>query len=205
MLDFLDPDPGQALIKLALLAGLAVLSVLLWRELVHRSRRYGGGLVAAGIMAAAVLALVVAIAPGVLPFEIGIMVLFLGLAAIFRPDQVVKATGGPSLRYRALREGRELRLLVRERGGWSVARRNEEVMGRVAGLDAFEGPETERYVGLVRETLLADPEAPGMAAKLDALDAADAELRAALRARPMFERELAARAAALDGEPEPGA
>ena len=200
MLDFIDPDPGQAFLKIALGAGVAVLAVLLWRELQHRSRRFGGNLLSAAVMAFAIVALLVAIAPNVLPFEIGIMVLFLSLAAIFRPDQVVKATGGPSLAYRALREGRELQLLVRERGGWSVAGRNEEVAGRVANLGVFEGPGTERYIGLVRETLFLDPGAPGSAERLEALAEADAELRASLRARPMFERELERRAAALDGD-----
>jgi hypothetical protein len=134
-----------------------------------------------------------------MPFDIGIFVLILSLMAIYRPDQVVKLTGGPSLSYRALHEGRELQLLVRERGGWSVARRNEEVMARVEGLAAFEGPATERYISLLRETVVADPEAPGIAEKAAELAEADAELRASLKARPMFERDLAKRAAALEG------
>ncbi len=198
MLSFLDPDPMQALLKIALAVGVTALAIMLWFQLQHRSRRFGGGNIAAAIMALAVVALLVAIAPNLLPFDIGIFILFAGLLAIYRPDQVVKLTGGPSLRYRALREGRELALLVREHGGWSVARRNEEVMARVDGLDAFVGPGTERYIGLVRETVLADPEAPGVAARLSELEAADAELRASLKARPMFERDLAKRAAALD-------
>ncbi len=197
MLDFIDPDPVQALLKIGLAIAVVVMAYLVWGQLQHRSRRYGGGNVAAGIMAVAVVAMLVAITPDLLPFEIGLFVLFLGLAAIYRPDQVVKATGGPSLRYRALREGRELQLLVRERGGWSVAGRDEEVGQRLAGLAAVEGPGTERYVGLVRETLLADPTAPGLATKLDELAAADAELRASIGARPMFERDMEARAAAL--------
>jgi hypothetical protein len=199
MLDFIDPDPGGALLKIALAAGVVVMAVVLWFQLLHRSRRFGGGNLAAVVMLAAVVALLVAITPNLLPFEIGIFVLLLGLMAIYRPEQVVKATGGPSLRYRALQQGRELQLLVRERGGWSVAGRNEEVQARVEGLAALEGPGTERYLELLRETLFADPTAPGVAARLEELAAADAELRASLRARPMFERELERRAAALDG------
>jgi hypothetical protein len=198
MLSFLDPDPLQAVLKIAMAVGLVALSIVLWTQLQHRSRRFGGGTIAAVVMAAAVVALLVAIAPNLLPIDIGIFLLFAALLAIYRPEQVVKVTGGPSLRYRALREGRELALLVRERGGWSVARRNEEVMARVEGLAAFEGPGTERYVGLVRETILADPAAPGMAEKLAELAEADAELRAALKAKPMFEKDMARRAAALD-------
>ncbi len=199
MLDFIDPDPMGALLKIGLAIGVVVLVVVLWFQLLHRSRRFGGGTLAAVTMLAAVVALLVAITPNLLPFEIGLMVLLLGLLAIYRPEQVVKITGGPSLRYRALREGRELRLLVRERGGWSVAGRNEEVQERVAELTAFEGPGTKRYIELVRETLFADPAAPGVADRLEELAEADAELRELLRARPMFERELAKRAAALDG------
>jgi hypothetical protein len=205
MLSFIDPDPGQALLKIAFAIGVVVMAIVLWFQLLHRSRRYGGGNVAAAVMAVAVVALLVSIAPGIVPFEIGLFVLIASLMAIYRPDQVVKATGGASLRYRALREGRELALLVRERGGWSVARRNEEVLERVEGLSAFEGPGTERYIGLVRETVLADPEAPGMSGKLAELAEADAALRAELRARPMFERELAKRAEALDGPATDGA
>jgi len=199
ILDLIDPDPAGALLKIAAGFGIVVLGVILWFQLQHRSRRYGGGNVAAVAMLAAVVALLVGLAPDVLPFELGIIVLFVGLAAILRPEQVVALTGGPSLRYRALGEGRGLQLLVRERGGWSVAGRNEEVQGKVEALSALEGPETERYLGLLRETLFADPGAPGTAERLEALAAADAELRVSLRARPMFERELAKRAAALDG------
>lgn len=198
MLDFLDPDPMQALLKIAMAVAVVVMAIVLWTQLQHRSRRYGGGNMAAAVMAVAVVALLVSITPGIIPFEIGLFLLIGSLLAIYRPEKVVDALGGPSLQYRALREGRELALLVRERGGWSVARRNEEVIGRVEGLSAFEGPGTERYIGLVRETVLADPAAPGVAEKLAELAEADAELRAALRARPMFERDLAKRAQALE-------
>jgi hypothetical protein len=200
MFEFLDPDPGQAALKLALLAGMAVLAVVLWRELVHRSRRHGGGLVAAAVMASAVVALVLGLAPGVLPVELQFLLLVAGVAAILRPEQVVKAAGGPSPAYRALREGRELQLLVRERGGWSVAGRNGEVRERLERLSEVSGPGTERYVTLLRRTLLADPSDPAVADGLGALGAEETRLRASLGARPMFERDLDRRLAALDGE-----
>jgi hypothetical protein len=205
-LDF--SNPVTLIISVALGVGLVALSVALWFQLQHRARRYGGGNVAAAAMAAAIVLLLVSIAPDPtsgkgswLPIEIGFAMLFVALAAIYRPEQVVKLTGGPSLRYRALEEGRTLQLMVREHGGWSVARRNEEVMGRFEGLDAFAGPATERYVELLKATLFADPAAPGIAAKLEELASADAELRESLKARPMFERRLEKRAAELDGEP----
>jgi hypothetical protein len=194
MLDFIDPDPGQALLKIAVGLLVVVLSVLLWRELQHRSRRSGGGNLAAAAMAAAVVGLMVAIS-NALPMEIGIVVLFLSLFAIYRPEQVVKVTGGPRLEWRALREGRELQLLVKERGGPSLAKRNPEVQERFEALSSLEGPGTERYIGLLRETLLADPAAPGMEAKLAELAEADAALRVAIGARPNWEKELERRAA----------
>jgi hypothetical protein len=190
-------NPLHLVILVALSVGVVALAIALWTQLQHRARRYGGGMLAALVLAVAVVALLAAVS-NQLPMDIGLILLIGSLGAIYRPEQVVKLTGGPALRYRALREGRELQLLVRERGGWSVARRNEEVKERVEGLAAFEGPGTERYIGLVRETVLANPEAPGMTAKLAELEEADGELRAALRARPMFEKELAKRAAALD-------
>ena len=81
-----------------------------------------------------------------------------------------------------------------------MAGRNDEVRERVEGLAALEGSATQRYLGLLRETLFADPSAPGVSSRLEELAEADAELRESLRARPMFERELERRAAALDGQ-----
>ena len=196
MTSLFDGDPRHDLILVVLMAGLLVLAVLLWRELRHRARQHGGGTLAAMVMALAVLALLVAITPNVMPFDIGIVVLILGLAAIYRPEQVVRLTGGPNIRWRALREGRELQLLVRQRGGPSLAGRNPEFQERFAALSTLEAPETAEYIGLLRETLLADPEAPGMAEKLDRMAEADAALRASLGARPVWEKELAQRAAA---------
>lgn len=192
-------NPVNVIILVALAVALAVMAVGLWNALRHRSRRYGGGTVAALVMALAVVTLIAAVS-NQLPLDIGMFLLIASLAAIYRPEQVVRLTGGASLRYRALQEGRELQLVVREHGGWAVARQNEEVKERVEGLAAFEGPGTERYVGLLRDTLLADPAAPGGAEKLAEVAAADAELRESLGARPMFERELEKRAAALDGD-----
>ena len=71
---------------------------------------------------------------------------------------------------------------------------------RVPGLS---GPGTERYVALL-PALLEDPEVPVVRVRLEELEAAEAELRASMKVRPSFERELDRRAAALDGsEPSP--
>jgi hypothetical protein len=192
-------DTGQLALYAVLGMGVAGVGFLLWTQLRSRVRQFGGGWQAAGVMALAVVALLVAIAPNLLPFEIGLVFLVAGILAIYRPDRVVKLTGGPSLAWRALKEGRELRILVRERGGWSVARRNEEVLARVEALPSLSGTGTERYVALLQGTLLEDPALPEVRARLAELEAAEAELRASLKVRPVFERELDRRAAALDG------
>jgi hypothetical protein len=195
MLDFINPDPGQALLMIAAASGMTVMGVLLWIQLQRRARRFGGGRLPAAAMALAVVGLLVSIT-NELPMEIGFVVLLLSLFAIYRPEQVVKATGGPSLAWRALREGRELQLLVKERGGPSLAKRNPEVQERFEALSALDGPATHAYLGLLRATLLEDPAAPGMDAKLAELAEADAALRATLGARPMWEKDLERRAEA---------
>src|SRR5690349_14284754 len=119
-------DSGQLALYAVLGMGVALVGVLVWLQLRARVRQFGGGWKAAGVMALAVVGLLLAIAPNVLSFEIGLVVLIGALIAVYRPEQVVKLTGGPILPWRALKEGRELRILVRERGGWSVAPRNEE-------------------------------------------------------------------------------
>ena len=115
-----------------------VMGVLLWFQLRNRTRRFGGGRLAAAATALAVVGLLVSIT-NALPTEIGFVVLLLSLFAIYRPEQVVKATGGPSLAWRALREGRELQLLVKERGGPSLAKRNPEVQERFEALSGARG------------------------------------------------------------------
>jgi len=214
MLSFIDPDPLRAAILLiAMAAGAVVLSVLLWRALLHRSRRFGGGVPAAAVMAVSALVLLVAITPDLLPFEVALPLMLLSLAAILRPGQVVAITGGPSLTWRALREGAELQRLVFEAGGPAEAGEVPEIRERVQGLESFEGPATAEYVGLLRETLLADPERADaadravQAAKLERLATVQGELRASLGARPVWERELERRAAAggpADGGPAAG-
>ena len=192
-------DTGQLALYAVLGMALAAVGVLFWLQLRGRVRQFGGGWQASAVMALAVVGLLVAIAPNLLPLAVGIVVLVPAILAIYRPEQVVKVTGGPSLAWRALREGRELRIRVRERGGWSVARRDEEVLARVDALPALSGPGTERYVALLQETLLQDPATPEGRARLAELEASEAELRASLKVRPAFEREFDRRVAALDG------
>ncbi len=194
MLSFIT-SPLEGVLFLAGAIVLVVLSVALWFQLQRRVRRYGGGWAAAAIMAAAIVGLLASITPGLMSFDVGIFVLLGSAIAIYRPEQVVRFTGGPNLRWRALQEGRELQLLVKQRGGPSLASRNPEVQERYAALAELRGPGTEAYIDLLQETLLADPEAPGMAEKLEEMAQADADLRESLGVRPIWERDLERRAA----------
>ncbi len=196
MLSDINSNPALAILWIVLGIGLIALSVLLWVQLQQRARRHGGGNLAAAVMALAVAALLLAIAPNFLPMDIGIIALIFALMAIYRPDQVVKATGGARIEWRALRAGRELQLLVREQGGPSLAKRNPEVQEQLEALSALESPRTSTYLGLLRETLLEDPDAPGLDERLAELADADAALREAIGARPTWEKDLERRAAA---------
>ncbi len=192
-------NPGQLLGLAATAAVAFVLLVLLYRELRVRSRRYGGGDAAALVMLLAVIVLLVVITPDVLPIEVAFGVMVAAIAVIFRPEYAVRFAGGPSLAWRALREGRSLLLDIREAGGPVRAAADEAILARVAALDALDGPATAAYLASLRAVLFDDPAAPGHAAREAALDTADAELRASLGGRPTWERELEARASALDG------
>jgi hypothetical protein len=194
MPSLLGPDPAQAALKLVLAVVVVAMGIGLWFQLMHRVRRFGGGWMAGAVEAAAVVGLLSSLVPNLIPNDIGLFVLIASLAAIYRPEQVVKATRGPRIEWRALREGRELQVLVGERGGPELAARNPEITDRFEALPGLVAPATARYIGLLQETLLADPAAPGLAEKLEDLAAADAELRALLRDRPSWEKELEARA-----------
>lgn len=193
MLDFIDPDPGQALLKIVLTVVVVVLGIMLWLKLSQRVRRHGGKPMATIVTGVGIAALLVALIPGLIPFDIGLIVLIVALLVIYRPDEVVKATGGPRMEWRALREGRELRQLVAQRGNPALARMNPEIRDRFKALGTVEAPSTAEYVGLLRETLFADPAAPGVEGKLTRLGEADAALVAILGGQPMSGRGRAAR------------
>lgn len=191
----LGVDASQLPLLVAVAIGAAVLAVVLWRELRHRARRFGGGDRAAAVMLLAIVAIVVAATPGLLPLEVAIIPMLVSLLILIRPAQAVRLAGGPNRRWSALRAGRELQVLVRERGGPVAARGDDDVAARLDALASFESAETAEYLALVRETLLVDPGEPGVPEALDRLAAADAALRASLGARPAWERELERRAA----------
>jgi hypothetical protein len=183
---------------LAVIAGIVgvVFLYLLWGELRQRARRYGSDDRAAAIMMGAVGLLLLAIAPNLFPVEVGLIAMIVALGAIYKPETVVKLLGGPNIRWRALHAGRELQVLVAERGGPAAAADDAEIAERIAALAALESPETVEYLDLLRQVVLADPEAPGVSLKRARLAEADAALRESLGARPTWERGLERRLAA---------
>jgi hypothetical protein len=198
MLDAIDPDPAAALFKVAVAVVIVALAIAVWTQLDTRVRSYGGGLAASVVVGIGLALLIASLIPGLFPFEVGLGVLVAAFLFIYRPDVVVRVTGGPRREWSALREGRELAVLVAERGGPRSATADPEIHSRLAGLSSLETASTREYLGLVRETLLADPDAPGIEEARSRLAAADAALRASLRARPTWERSLERRAR---GEP----
>ena len=195
MLDLIDPDPGAALVKIAGAIAIVGLAIAVWFQLNLRTRAHGGGVLAGIVVAIGIALLLVALVPGLLGAEVGLVVLVAVFVALYRPETVVRLTGGPRKEWSALHEGRELVVLVAERGGPRQARSDAEIAARVAGLSAFETPATRDYLSLVRQTLFADPTDPALDAARAQLAEADASLRASLGVRPAWERALERRAA----------
>lgn len=196
MFDGWTLDPEHLLVATGVGIAAVVLFYFLWGEMRHRARRYGGDDRAAVIMLGAVALLLVTLWPNLFPMEVGLIVLVVALGSIYRPDLVVKALGGPNMRWRALHAGRELQVVVAERGGPLAAADDPEIAERLTALADLESPETVEYLDLLRQVVLAGPEAPGVSLKRARLDEADAALRATLRARPTWERALERRLAA---------
>jgi hypothetical protein len=194
MLDWLDPDPVQAIVKVVAAVAIVAMGIAVWFQLDRRTRAHGGGVVAGILVAAGIAMLVVSLIPGLFSFEVGLGVLFLAFVVLYRPDVVVRASGGPRKEWAALHEGRELAVLVAERGGPKVAQSDAEIQARLAGLSKLETPATSAYLAAVRETLFADPADAPMDGARDRLAAEDARLRAVLRVRPAWERSLERRA-----------
>ena len=194
MLDWIDPDPGGALIKIVGAIAIVGLAIAVWFQLNLRVRANGGGVLAGIAVGIGLALLLAALVPGLFSIEIGLLVLVAVFVALYRPEMLVRYTGGPSKEWQALHEGRELAVLVAERGGPREARADAEIAARVAGLSKLETPTTRDYLSLVRQTLFADPSDSALDAARAQLAEADAALRASLGVRPAWERSLERRA-----------
>ncbi len=194
MPDWIASDPAGALIRVVGAVAIVGMGIAVWFQLDRRTRSFGGGLIAGAVVAVGLALLIVSLIPGLLPFEFGIVVLVAAFVSLYRPEVVVRFTGGPRKEWAALREGRELGVLVGERGGPRAARSDAEIQSRLAGLSRYETPATREYLSLVRQTLFSDPADPALDAARAQLAAADAQLRESLRVRPNWERSLERRA-----------
>ncbi|HEX5826479.1 MAG TPA: hypothetical protein VFY23_03090 [Candidatus Limnocylindrales bacterium] len=194
MLDWLDPNPAAALLKIAGFVAVVGVAIAAWFQLWTRVKRYGSRPLGGVLLAAGLVLLILALIPGLFTFEVGIVVLVAAFFFIYRPDVVVKLSGGPRREWEALRAGRELFVLVAERGGPRAAREDPEISAKLAALSSLETPATRDYLSLVRQTLFADPSDPALDSARGQLAAADAALRGSLGERPVWEREYERRA-----------
>jgi hypothetical protein len=194
MLDWIDPDPMAAVLKIVVAVVIVALAIKVWAELYIRVRRHGGGPIAGAVVGVGLALLLVSLIPGLFPLEVGLVVLVAAFVFLYRPDLVVRFTGGERKEWAALHEGRELAVMVAEHGGPRVAAGDPEIQSRMAALSELETPTTAHYLALVRETLLSDPDDASFDASRRELTEADAELRAAIGVRPVWEKGLDARA-----------
>ena len=194
MLDWLDPNPLLAVGKIVAAVAIVGVAIAVWSQLYTRVKANGGRPLAGVVVAVGIVLLLLALVPGLFSMEVGLAVLVGAFVFLYRPDVVVRLTGGPRKEWLALHEGRELAVLVAERGGPAIARSDAEIQTRVAGLSRLETPATRDYLSLVRQTLFSDPADPALDGARAQLAAADADLRASLGARPVWERPLERRA-----------
>ena len=127
--------------------------------------------------------LLASLIPGLFAFEVGLAVLVGAFVFLYRPDIVVRITGGPSKEWQALHDGRRAGGPRRRSGraaGGSQRRGDRGAHRRPVGArDARD----RDYLSLVRQTLFADPSDPRPGLGPCAAAAADAALRASLGAR----------------------
>jgi len=103
MLDWIASDPAGALIRVVGAVAIVGMGIAVWFQLDRRTRSFGGGLIAGAVVAVGLALLIVSLIPGLLPFEFGIVVLVAAFVFLYRPDVVVRFTGGPRKEWAALR------------------------------------------------------------------------------------------------------
>ena len=183
-------DPVRLFADLVLaVVGIGIAAWLIPRQR-RRVRQFGGRPIAQAVVVAAVVALVIALQPDLVSVEVSLVLVILAVVVAFRPEDVVRLTGGPRIEWQALAEGTTLRQLVAVRVDRRAAQHYPDVRAHLARLGALESPTTMRYIELVRTTLFADPEGPGMSERLATLAVEEAKLRSSLGPRPAFEGGL---------------
>jgi hypothetical protein len=186
----LSVDPARLLLDIALAVVGAALAVWLIPRRVRRVRQYGGTPAAEAVTVAAILALAVALQADLMPLAASLVLLLVAVLVAFRPEHVVRLTGGPRVEWRALAEGTALQRLVATRSDRRSASHYPAVRERLARLDTASAPSTARYIELLHATLFSDPHGPGMSERLAALAVEESNLRRAVGPRPTFEGGL---------------
>ena len=185
-------DPSRLVADIALaVVGIGIGVWLIPRQL-RRIRQFGGRPLARVVMIGSIVVLVVALQPDLVSAEGSLVLLLLAVLFAFRPQDVVRLTGGPRPEWAALAEGTALRRLVAARSDRGAARRLPEVRAGLARLSSVESPATARYIELVRSTLFVDPDGPDMSERLAALAVEEERLRTVVGPRPAFEGGLVA-------------
>jgi hypothetical protein len=187
MLNALDPDPQQALLKLAAAIAYLVAGIVIAVLRVRRVRRHGARPLAIVTTVVAVAALVVSLYPAAVPPDWSFFLLITAFIVLIRPEGIVASTGGPRIEWQALRAGRQLAQMVALRGNPVLARLNPEIRDRTTALHTLDGPTTAAYLDALRAALFADPEAVTTAALRATLETEELALRAGLGARPWWE------------------
>jgi hypothetical protein len=185
-----SPDINSLPVQIALAAiGIGLVAWLLPRQL-RITRQYGGRPTAIGVVAAGVIVLGVSLQPEIVSPQDGLALTLIGVVIALRPEAVVRLTGGPRPEWQALAEGTALQRAVAKHHDRRAAQRSEAVREGLVRLAAAETPATSRYIELLRATLFADSEGPGMADRLAALAVEEAALRKVIGPRPAFEGGL---------------
>lgn len=182
----------NALIAQAFLAvlGIGLVAWLLPRQ-VRTTRRLGGRLIAMGAVAAAVVLLGLSLQPAILPDNSGLLLTIMGVFIAFRPDSIVRLTGGPRPEWQALAEGTALQRAVARLGDRGSAADDPAIRAGLERLQAAGDPTTARYIELLEATLFSDPDGPAMAERLAALAVEEAALRGAVGPQPAFDHDPA--------------
>jgi hypothetical protein len=179
--------------------GIGFAAWLLPRQL-RQVRQLGGRQSARAVVAVAIVALVVSLQPELLDVTSSLALTILAVLVIFRTADVVRLTGGPSVEWRALAEGIRLQRLVAVHPDRRAAQHLPDVRASLAALGAVESASTARYIELIRATIFADPEGPGMADRFAALAVEESMLRRIVGSAPAFEGGLVA----IEEAPVPG-
>jgi hypothetical protein len=185
-----SPDTSTLVAELAIAVLAICLVVWLLPRQLRRTRQLGGRAPALFVVGGAVVLLGLSLPPELFPGQTGLLLTIIGVFIAFQPASIVRLTGGPRVEWQALAEGTSLQRAVARHGDRRAAQHDPDIRAGLARLAAAEAPSTARYIELLRTTLFADPDGPGMADRFAALAVEEANLRRVIGPRPAFEGGL---------------